>query len=84
MRQNHGKEGELSYHARLWEGNCSAFLTPEDGKIYLIDDGRCVMGTQFYRNEMGEVFDPSSTKKWANFWFNEEYGGKKIMALLKK
>ena len=37
-------EGELSYHARVWEGGCSAFLIPENGDVYLIDDGRIVKG----------------------------------------
>ena len=41
---NTGFEGELSYHARLWEGGCSAFILPENGDIYLIDEGRIVKG----------------------------------------
>lgn len=50
------KEGELSYHARHWEGGNSAFIIPSTGEIFLIDDGRACSFDSFYRNQLGEVF----------------------------
>jgi hypothetical protein len=46
-------EGELSYHARVWEGGCSIFLVPSLGEVLMIDDGRIARYDTFYRNELG-------------------------------
>ncbi len=78
------KEGELSYHARHWEGGVSAFLLPSSAEVYLIDDGRMCSFDSFYRNRLGEVFSLESTKKWENFYTNEETGGTKVLELLRK
>ena len=77
-------EGELTYHARHWEGGASAFLQPSTAEVYLIDDGRICNYDSFYRNRLGEVFGPESTKKWENFYTNDETGGTKVLEILRK
>jgi hypothetical protein len=64
-------EGELTYHARVWEGGCSAFIKPSTGEVFLIDNGRICKYDSFYRNDLGEVFSESKTKTWENFYLNE-------------
>lgn len=77
-------EGELCYHARHWEGGASAFLLPGTAEVFLIDDGRICSYDSFYRNKLGEVFSPESTKKWENFYTNDETGGSKVLEILRK
>jgi hypothetical protein len=49
-------EGELSYHARHWEGGCAVFVLPATGQVFLIDNGRIAETDSFYRNEVGGQF----------------------------
>ncbi len=72
-------EGELSYHARYWEGGCCAFLIPSTAEVYLMDCGRMCSFDSFYRNKLGEVFSTQMTKKWENFYTSEETGGVKVL-----
>jgi len=67
-------EGELSYHARHCEGGNSIFLVPQQGTIYMVDQGRILKGDSPYRNALGEVFNQKSSK-WDNFLCSEETGG---------
>jgi hypothetical protein len=68
-------EGELSYHARVAEGGSSAFIVPNTGEIYLVDQGRICKKEGFYRNSLGEVFNRLRTRKWEKFEIGEENGG---------
>ncbi len=65
------KEGELSYHARHWEGGCSVFVMPSTGQVFMIDNGRIAETDSFYRNEVGGQFKSNDTQKWENFYCNE-------------
>jgi hypothetical protein len=38
----------------------------------------------FYRNRLGEVFSTDTTKKWENFFTNEETGGTKVLEILRR
>ncbi len=84
LQQKYDKEGELSYHARHWEGGSSAFLLPSTAEVLLIDDGRICNFDSFYRNRLGEVFSAETTKKWENFYTNEETGGTKVLEILRR
>ena len=77
-------EGELSYHARMFEGGCSIFLIPQTAQIYLIDAGRASYGDSPYRNTLGETFNSKNERKWDNYYMNEETGGAKILENLRK
>ena len=77
-------EGELSYHARHWEGGATAFLIPSSAEVLLVDNGRICDYDSFYRNRLGEVFSLQSTKKWENFYRTEETGGTKIQEILRR
>ena len=55
-QQQRSLEGELSYHARFWEGGASAFIAPNTAEIFLVDNGRICESDSFYRNRLGEVF----------------------------
>ena len=76
-------EGELSYHARHCEGGNSIFLVPQQGTIYMVDQGRILKGESPYRNALGEVYSEKSAK-WDNFVCSEETGGAQVMANLRK
>lgn len=73
------REGELSYHARHWEGGASAFLLPSTAEVILLDEGRMCNFDSFFRNRLGEVFSQEATKKWENFYTSEETGGVKVL-----
>ena len=81
--QTVNKEGELSYHARVWEGGCSAFLLPSSAEVIRLDSGRAAKFDSFYRNNLGEEFNENQTKKWENFYISEETGGKKVRSALR-
>ena len=49
-----------------------------------MDNGRVCNFDSFYRNRLGEVFSPESTKKWENFYTSEETGGLKILEILRR
>jgi hypothetical protein len=50
-------EGELTYHARHWEGGCSAFLLPSTSQVICIDNGRIAEFDSFYRSDVGGTFN---------------------------
>ena len=77
-------EGELSYHARVVEGGCSAYIIPSTAEIFLVDDGRSCLAESFYRNSLGEEYTRGSNKKWEKFEMSEETGGVEIRATLRK
>lgn len=54
-------ERELSYHARYWEGGCSAFLIPSSGEVFMIDNGRIAETESFYKNELGAQFSQNGS-----------------------
>lgn len=54
-------EGELTYHARYWEGGCSIFLLPSTSEVILIDDGRICNYDSFYRNKLGAAFSQANS-----------------------
>ena len=84
MLDSSKKEGELSYHARVCEGGCSAFLLPSNSEVVVIDNGRIANFDTFYRNEIGATFNKDSTNKWENFYCTSETGGLKIKQRLNK
>ena len=77
-------EGELSYHARMFEGGKAIYLIPQLAKIVYIDEGRSMWGESFYRNSIGDTYHPKNQRKWDNFFISDESGGTKILENLKK
>ena len=69
------REGELTYHARLHEGNTAVYMCVSDGQVILMDQDRVVFRESPYVNKYGETFN-SGHKKWDNFYLDEENGGK--------
>ena len=43
-----------------------------------------IKGESFYRNNLGEVFSEKNTRRWDNFFLDEESGGVKIKETLRK
>ena len=79
----HPEEGLLSYHARVHEGGCAAFLHTSTGRIILIQNGSSAMFDTPYRNKYGEAADPN-LKKWDTFHIDEQGGGLEVMRSLKQ
>lgn len=76
-------EGELSYHARVCEGGHSIFLITGDSSFVLVDDGKIAHIPSCYKNQFGETHN-SQSKRWENFYLDEQFGGQKAYDNLKK
>ena len=80
MRKN---EGELTFHARTKEGGQCVYLLCSTGQIFYIDKDRSCDKPSPYMNKFGETCK-KNTKRWDNFYFNEEYGGKQALDDIKR
>ena len=80
----HWMEGELSYHARVFEGGAAAFLQPSTAEIFLVDDGRIIETDSCYRNELGETFSELKTKRWENFFLEDKSGSQRVLENLRR
>ena len=69
------REGELTYHTRLYEGGISLYISTSSGDIIMIDGDRSASKPSPYMNKFGESFNKSS-KRWENFYLDEVGGGK--------
>ena len=67
-------EGELTYHARVYEAGTSLFISTNTGQIILVDSIRSAEQASPYMNKFGEAFHKYQ-KKWENFFIDQESGG---------
>ena len=56
------------------EAGCSIYINTTNSNILLIKDGKAAQFPSPYRNKFGETFSKNS-KRWENFYMNEETGG---------
>jgi hypothetical protein len=68
-------EGELTYHARVYEGGSCAYIVPSTSEIYLIHEGRICKRESFYKNNLGETYKRDIGRKFDKFTITEESGG---------